>query len=95
MTMLPYGLGNATIGFIDVGKEGAVAFLGVGSPPYAPEVDGGQADSDTPVSILAQYNYPLNDNIQLSPAVYVTVNPESNSANDPITVGVIRTTFKF
>jgi hypothetical protein len=86
---------QATIGFIDVGKEGAVAFLGVGSPPYAPTVDGGQADLDTPVSILAQYNYPLNDNIQLSPAVYVTVNPESNSANDPITVGIIRTTFKF
>ena len=86
---------QATLGFIDVGKEGAVAILGVGSPPYAPTVDGGQADLDTPVSILAQYNYPLNDNIQLSPAVYVTVNPESNSANDPITVGVIRTTFKF
>jgi hypothetical protein len=86
---------QATLGFIDVGKEGAVAFIGVGAPPYAPQVDGGQADLDMPLSILAQYNYPVSDRIQISPAVYFTINPDANAANNMTTVGLIRTTFKF
>ncbi len=86
---------NTTLAFVDVVKEGAVAFVGVGSPPYAPSVDGGQADLNTPISILAQYNFPFTDNIQLSPGAYVTINPDGNNDNDTTTVGLIRTTFKF
>ena len=86
---------NATLGFVDVGKEGAVAFVGVGSPPYATSVDGGQADQNTPVSVLAQYNFPLTDNIQITPGFFVNINPDANSDNDTTTVGLIRTSFKF
>jgi hypothetical protein len=86
---------QATIGLLDVGKKGAVAFVGVGSPPYAPQVDGGQADLNTPLSVLAQYNFPINERIQLTPGVYFTINPNANAANDMITVGMIRTTLKF
>ena len=38
---------------------------------------------------------PLNDNILLTPGAYVVLNPNHNSDNPTIWVGLVRTTFKF
>ena len=48
-----------------------------------------------PLFFEAQYRFPINDNLQITPGAYVVVNPNQNSDNQPILVGVIRGTFSF
>lgn len=48
-----------------------------------------------PLFFEANYRFPINDNIQITPGAYVVVNPNQNSDNQPILVGVIRGTFSF
>ncbi|MEB3161025.1 MAG: iron uptake porin [Synechocystis sp.] len=91
---------NATLSIVDVFKEGAVVSLGGGLMPYAPYVgslegDRISNDRNAPYMIEAQYKFPINKNITLTPGAYVVLNPEANSNNDTIWVGVLRTTFKF
>ena len=50
---------------------------------------------DVPLFFEAQYRFPLNDNILITPGAYVVLNPNQNSNNAPVLVGVIRGTFKF
>ncbi|NEO33106.1 MAG: iron uptake porin [Symploca sp. SIO3C6] len=80
---------------LDVGKEGSVLGLIVGMPPKATNVDGGPEDEDTSWLVEAHYRYPLTDNIQITPGAYVIFNPNHSDRNDPIYVGVLRTTFSF
>lgn len=91
---------NAALSVVDVFKEGAVASISGGLMPYAPYVDSIAGDRisndrDSPYIIEAQYQFPVNKNIQITPGAYVILNPEANSNNSAIWVGVIRTTFKF
>jgi len=81
---------------LNLGKDGANLSLAGGMPPRAGCVNGVCAsDQDTSYLIEAQYKYPLNDNITFTPGMYVILNPEHNSNNDPVYVGVFRTTLKF
>ncbi|MDX2232217.1 MAG: iron uptake porin [Leptolyngbyaceae cyanobacterium bins.349] len=52
-------------------------------------------DEEPPFHLEAFYRYRLNDNIAITPGVFVLFNPEGNSANSTQVVGVIRTTFSF
>lgn len=79
--------GNVSI--LDVGKEGAILSLLGGMPPKASN------DRDTAYTIELQYQYPITDNILITPGAYVVVNPNHDSRNDTIWVGAIRTTFTF
>lgn len=91
---------NAALSVVDVFKEGAVASISGGLMPFAPYVgslngDRISNDRSAPYIIEAQYQFPVNKNIQITPGAYVILNPEANSNNSAIWVGVLRTTFKF
>ncbi len=52
-------------------------------------------DPNTNFHIEALYRVRINDNISITPGVIAIINPEGNSANDPIVIGTVRTTFSF
>jgi Carbohydrate-selective porin, OprB family/S-layer homology domain len=52
-------------------------------------------DPNTNFHIEALYRVRINDNISITPGVIAIINPEGNSANDPIVIGTVRTTFTF
>ncbi|MEQ9551492.1 MAG: iron uptake porin [Coleofasciculus sp. G3-WIS-01] len=85
----------ANVSFLDLGKEGAALSIMGGMPPKLTNVDGGNEDEDTSFLIEAQYQYPLTDNILITPGAYVILNPNHDDGNDNIWVGTIRTTFSF
>lgn len=91
---------NAALSILDLGKEGAVLSFSGGLMPFAPYVgslkgDVISNDRSAPYIIETQYAYPINKNIQITPGFYVILNPEANSNNSSIWVGVLRTTFRF
>jgi hypothetical protein len=91
---------NAAISFIDLGKEGAVLSFSGGLLPRAARVDAftGELiaqDQDSSYLIETQYRFPINKNINITPGFYVILDPNSNSNNSAIWVGVLRTTFVF
>lgn len=85
----------------DLLKEGNSAGLIFGQPLN--RVDAGGAAELTepdvergiPYHLELFYNYKVNDNLSLTPGVFVLFNPEGNENNDTTTVGVLRTTFSF
>jgi hypothetical protein len=52
-------------------------------------------DEAPPFHLEAFYRFRVNDNIAITPGVFVLFNPEGNSANNTQVVGVVRTTFTF
>ncbi|MDX2231050.1 MAG: iron uptake porin [Leptolyngbyaceae cyanobacterium bins.349] len=52
-------------------------------------------DEDPPFHLEAFYRFRINDNIAITPGIFVLFNPEGNSANNTQYVGVVRTTFTF
>lgn len=84
------------LAFPDLGRKGNLGGLLVGMPPKATENDvNGREDDDTSLHVEAFYRYRINDNIAITPGVFVIFNPEHNNANDTQFVGVVRTTFTF
>ncbi|MEM1370006.1 MAG: carbohydrate porin, partial [Cyanobacteria bacterium P01_H01_bin.15] len=99
------------VAFLDVFKEGALLGFVAGIPPYNLSVDdyltvpvslSNNDDfddindfEDLPLFFEAQYRWPLNKKILLTPGAYVIVNPNQNANNAPLFVGVIRGTFQF
>ena len=79
---------NFGANFVDLGKEGAVLTIGGGLPPKG-DVE------DSSYILQTQYKYPINDNILLTPGFFVVLNPNNDSNNDAVWMGVIRSTFKF
>ncbi|MDM9384093.1 iron uptake porin [Chlorogloeopsis sp. ULAP01] len=94
--------GALTFAFPDLFREGNVGGFIVGVPPKAisndfrpnPGADR-REDNDTSLHLEAFYSYRVNNNITITPDLYVILNPEHNSDNDPIWVGALRTTFTF
>lgn len=86
----------ASASILDLVKEGSALSIGGGVLPTIVENDNvlGE-DEDTPWIVEGLYKFPLNDNIVLTPGAYVLINPDADSDNDAIVVGVLRTTFKF
>jgi carbohydrate-selective porin OprB len=86
--------------FPDFLKEGSVAGIVVGMQPWVSNstVDLGgltNEDKDTSMHIEAFYQYPVTDNIQITPGIIVVTSPNGNNDNSPLVIGTIRTTFTF
>ena len=79
---------NAGFNFVDLGKEGAVLTVGGGLPPKG-DVE------DSSYILQSQYKYPINKNILITPGFFVILNPNNDSNNDAVWMGVVRSTFKF
>jgi len=86
----------------DIGKEGSLAGLLAGIPPFVSNNDAqthipGKAreDEDLPIHIEAWYRYPINKHMHVTPGAFAVINPEGNSNNDTLFVGTVRTTFEF
>jgi BMFP domain-containing protein YqiC len=87
---------NTNFSFLDLGKEGAVLTIAGGQLPRAGYVDGTFGrDLDQSWIVEGNYNYPINNNISLTPGVYAIFNPNNSADNDTIVVGVLRSVFKF
>jgi hypothetical protein len=101
-----HGLGNAEIwnyslvmAFPDLGKEGNLGALIVGTEPYMGGINipGGIAGftNDVPLHIEASYKYKVNNNISITPGVIVLMNRNQNDNNPTAVIGAVRTTFTF
>ena len=64
-------------------------------PPKLTSIKDGNSDPNNAWQIEAFYSHRVNDRIFLNPGFYVIVNPENDSRNDTIFVGLLRTTFEF
>lgn len=89
-----------TLAFPDLGEKGNVAGILIGQPPKAIgndfEIDGqAYKDEATSLHLEAFYRYRINDFIAITPGVFVITNPNHDSDNNTIYVGIIRTTFSF
>lgn len=85
-----------TFGLNDIGGQGNLLGFVVGQPPKVVETDlDERKDPDTTWHLEAFYRYRINDNMYITPGVYLIINPEHNANNDPIYVWTIRQTFLF
>ncbi|GAB1542712.1 iron uptake porin [Scytonema sp. NUACC21] len=78
----------------DAGKQGNVLSVIFGQPPKVIDSDVVE-DPDTSYHLEALYRLQINDNIAITPGVFVVFNPEHNNDNNTIYVGTLRTTFTF
>jgi hypothetical protein len=92
--------GALTFAFPDLFQRGNLGGFIIGVPPKVTSNDfrvAGQRreDPDTSLHLEAFYRFRVNNNVSVTPILYVITKPEHNDANDPIWVGVLRTTFVF
>jgi len=87
---------SVNLAFPDLGKDGNVGGIIFGQPATVTSADGtAEKDPDTAFHVEALYKYKVSKNISVTPGVYVIFSPESNSDNDTIVVGAVRTTFNY
>ncbi|AFY61723.1 iron uptake porin [Synechococcus sp. PCC 6312] len=84
----------------DLWQKGDVAGLIFGQPPQTISTNFTPAGNPniTPFNtyhLEGFYRFQLSRNISLSPGIISIFNPNNNSANAPIVLGVVRTTFQF
>ncbi len=78
------------IAFPDLFMSGAISGVAVGQPFIADKI--GNA---TQTNIEAFYNFPVNDNIRITPLVQVITNAANQDSNGTIVSGTLRTVFSF
>ena len=85
------------VAFPDLFREGNMGGIMVGVPPIV--TDGGDDDSlkddDTSIHIEAIYRFQINDNVAVTPGLFVITNPNHDDFNDTIWVTTLRTQFRF
>ena len=86
--------GAIGISFPDVGGQGNLPGILVGLPARVTSSNV-RRERDTSYHIEAFYRFQVNDNISITPAVWVVVNPENDSRNDTQWVWLLRTGFNF
>jgi hypothetical protein len=94
---------GANIAFFDIGKEGSTLGVAFASRAQFEDtesdndaLDGLNLQGDTRTYIAeVSYDFPVNDNISLTPGFVAVFNPERDENNDTIFVGVLRSTFSF
>jgi hypothetical protein len=86
-----------TLAFPDLLKEGDILGVVVGMPPKMVDhsIDDLEEDDDTSIHIEAFYRFQINEYIGITPGFYLITDPEHDSRNDTIFVGVLRTLFQF
>jgi hypothetical protein len=58
-------------------------------------IDDLEEDDDTSIHIETFYRFQINEYIGITPGFYIITDPEHDSRNDTIFVGVLRTLFQF
>lgn len=85
-----------TLAFPDLGRQGNLAGFVVGMPPKVTNNDiGDRTNTGTSYHLEGFYRYQLTNNVDITPGVFVILNPEHNNDNNAIWVGTLRTTFRF
>ena len=88
----------ATLAFPDLGREGSMAGIVIGSEPTATKstIENIEADSDRSLHLEAFYQYQVSDNVAITPGVIWIAEPDSNiQDSDDLVIGTVRTTFSF
>ncbi|NET15233.1 MAG: carbohydrate porin, partial [Okeania sp. SIO1H6] len=89
--------GALTLAFPDLFRDGSLGGIIVGVPPII--TDGGDDDDlkdpDTSIHIEVFYRFQMNDNIAITPGLFVITNPNHIEDNETLWVGTIRTQFRF
>ncbi len=80
----------AGLAFPDLFSRGALAGIAAGQPFIASEIG-----NTTQTNFEAFYNFPVSNNIQVTPLVQVIVNPANQDTNGTIITGTLRTVFSF
>ena len=88
----------ATLALPDLGTEGSLAGIVVGSEPRVTSstIDSLGEDNEQSLHLEAFYQYQINDNISVTPGVVWITEPDSNIQNsNDLVIGTLRTTFSF
>ncbi|QLE58334.1 iron uptake porin [Nostoc sp. TCL26-01] len=80
----------AGVSFRDLFINSTIAGIAVGQPFIESSI--GDA---TQMNIEAFYNFPINDNIRITPLIQVIANPSNQETNGTIVTGTLRTVFSF
>ena len=86
--------GAIRISFPDVGGKGNLPGILVGLPGRVTNSNV-RRERDTSYHIEVFYRFQVNDNISITPGVWILVNPENDSRNDTQWVWLLRTGFNF
>ncbi|MFP4253272.1 MAG: iron uptake porin [Halothece sp.] len=90
---------GTNVAFFDIGKEGSTLGVAFASRAFFDEgeLNGVESPLQDDRTYLAEvfYDFPVNDNISITPGLTAIFNPENDSDNDEVYVGVVRTTFSF
>ncbi len=85
-----------TFGIPDLWQEGDVIGLIFGQPPQLISTDHAlRPAAFNSYHLEAFYRMQLSPNISLTPGIFTVLNPNSNAANPPLVLGILRTTFTF
>ncbi|MDJ0601434.1 MAG: iron uptake porin [Crocosphaera sp.] len=90
-----------TLAFPDAFKEGDTGAIIVGMEPWVSKADINlpddlrRTDRDSSFHIEAIYQYPVNDNISITPGIIIITEPDFDDRNEALVIGTIRTTFTF
>ena len=81
---------SAGLAFPNLFKQGALAAIAVAQPFIESNVG-----NSTQTNVEAFYNFPISENISITPDLQFIFNPNNNSSNGTITVGTVRAVFNF
>jgi len=81
---------SAGLAFPNLFKRGALAAIAVAQPFIESNVG-----NSTQTNVEAFYNFPISENILITPDLQFIFNPNNNSSNGTITVGTVRAVFNF
>ncbi len=85
-----------TAALTDIGKTGSQLNFVFGMPPKLINNDVvSRRDRDTALHFELSYDYPITEKITITPGFLMITNPEHNSANDNVWIGLVRTSFSF
>ncbi|MEM9542808.1 MAG: iron uptake porin, partial [Cyanobacteria bacterium P01_E01_bin.42] len=90
-----YWTWGINLAFPDLFREDDVIVAGFGQLPTLAGVTNGPSDRSPAYIANLEYRFPLTDNIEMAPGFYAVFNPNGNSNNDTIFVGMLRTIFNF
>lgn len=90
----------ATLALPDLGKEGSLAGIVIGSEPQVTRssinTENFREDEQRSLHLEAFYQYQISDNVAVTPGVIWITEPAKDTAtSDDLVVGTIRTTFSF
>lgn len=94
---------GANLAFFDIGKEGSTLGIAFASRALFDEIDesidrvtiSDDFQDDRTWIVEASYDFPVNDNVSITPGLIAIFNPDRNSDNSDIFIGVLRTSFSF